>query len=293
MSSSDVTTRLGSILRRVRGDALVREQGRAHRRALEEMRRSVDRLEAEVGGDLALRLDSLERSIAQLDATLRSAAGAPESSATATGPVITADLGSWRSVAQEGELSFHKRPNIRSGDEWVSSNDRMWRGFGFEPSGWDGKVVVDIGAGSRLRSLFFEGSRIIAVEPLADQYVAEVEWHDLDRAEALHSVPAETEIPELEGTADLVVSINALDHGYEFDEAVRNIASYVKPDGLVFLSYDEHSVVDELHPLVISDDISREIFDRHGLAVEDFRRTAGYHPGLGGGALNYWLRPAA
>ncbi|WP_420450886.1 hypothetical protein [Ilumatobacter sp.] len=278
MAIDTLKDRISGAVRRARGDALVREEGRSHRSELAQVRSSLS--------DLGAQVRVLQTTVAELTEAVASTAGGARRAA----PVLTAEQGSWKDVAQEGELSFHKRPNIRSGTEWESSNERMWRNFGFEPTGWEDKVVIDVGAGSRLRSLFFEGSKIAVIEPLADQYSAEVEWNDLELADELHSVPAETLVPSLVGTGDLIISINALDHGYEFDQAIGNIAEYVKPTGTVFLSYDEHAEVDELHPLVISDEVSREVFDRHGLAVEDFRVTAGYHPGLGGGALNYWLR---
>lgn len=73
----------------------------------------------------------------------------------------------WSDVAQRGELAYHKRPNLRSSGEWESKNSEFWARRHFSPDGWDGKVVVDVGAGSRLRTLYFRGATIAAIEPLA------------------------------------------------------------------------------------------------------------------------------
>ncbi len=146
----------------------------------------------------------------------------------------------WSSVAQRGELAFHKRPNLRSSGEWEAKNSEFWPRRGFTAEGWDGKLVVDVGAGSRLRTLYFKGARIAAIEPLADEFIAQVEWQDLDQAAEIYGVPAEKDIAELHDRADLIVSINALDHGYDFEAAIKNLRGYLKPDGRAYLTFDQH-----------------------------------------------------
>jgi SAM-dependent methyltransferase len=197
----------------------------------------------------------------------------------------------WSSEAQAGELAFHKRPNSRSDPSWDESNAKRWRRFGFEPDGWQGKLVVDVGAGSRLRTLYFRGARIAAIEPLANEFIAEVEWQDLDKADEIYPVPAEEEIPELVGRADLVVSINTLDHGFDFEGAIRNIRLYLKDSGQAFLSFDQHETPDGMHPLVLNDSIVREILEQCDLEITNFEESDRYHGGTGPQALNYWLTP--
>lgn len=203
------------------------------------------------------------------------------------------DVESWAKDAQQGELGFHKRPNVRSSDTWESGNARFWRDLGFESSGWAGKTVLDVGAGSRLRTLYFEGAEIIALEPLAEQFAAEVEWQDIDKADEVHAVPAETLIPGLVGRADLIVSINALDHGYDFAASIHNLRRYIKEDGQAFLSFDQHDIPDKMHPLVLNDELVRKIFDDAGFEVEKMTTRRRYHAGTGPDALSYWLRPTA
>jgi SAM-dependent methyltransferase len=197
----------------------------------------------------------------------------------------------WSKVAQPGELAFHKRPNLRSSAEWQTKNTRFWAARKFSPEGWEGKWVIDVGAGSRLRTLFFRGAKIAAIEPLADKFIAEVEWQDLDQADEVYPVPAEKDIPELHGRADLLVSVNVLDHGYDFEAAITNIRRYLKPDGLAYLTFDQHERPDDLHQLMVDDIKARAIFHRCGLDLERHEEWGRYHGAAGPPALHYWLRP--
>ncbi len=255
---------LKDLLKRARGDALVRLTARN----LDDQLRSI-----------AERLERIEKLLDQGTtprATLR--------------PSIDRDA--WESTAQEGELAFHKRHNFRAEEAtWQQCVKRDWEILGIEPTGWEGKFVVDVGAGSRLRSLYFQGARLAVLEPLAERYLQEVGWNDLARADEIYSVPAEEFVPELEGRADFVVSINALDHGFDFAEGIRNIRRYVKPDGLALLGFDMHDVPDEMHPLVLNDAIVREIFTDAGFRIEKTMEGRRYHGTDGPLANHYWLRP--
>jgi 2-polyprenyl-3-methyl-5-hydroxy-6-metoxy-1,4-benzoquinol methylase len=197
----------------------------------------------------------------------------------------------WSKVAQPGELAFHKRPNLRSSGEWEIKNSQFWAKREFSAEGWEGKLIVDVGAGSRLRTLYFQGAKIAAIEPLADKFIAEVEWQDLDQAAEVYAVPAEKDIPELHGRADLVVSVNVLDHGYDFEAAITNIRHYLKPDGRAYLTFDQHERPDDMHQLMIDDTKARAIFDRCGFDLERSEEWGRYHGAAGPPALHYWLRP--
>ena len=207
------------------------------------------------------------------------------------GVAMRTDISSWERLAQPGELEFHKRPGIRSEADWEQGNATFWRRHGFESQGWQGKTIVDVGAGSRLRILYFEGAELIAIEPLAQQFVEEVEWEDISKADEIFPDPAEQDIPELHGRADLVVSVNVLDHCFDFEQCVLNIRHYLKPDGLAWLSFDQHAKPDKMHPLVLNDRVARAVFHNVGLDVEQATEGGNYHKGLGASALHYWLRP--
>jgi SAM-dependent methyltransferase len=238
--------------------------------------------------DLRARLVKLETILRRTESevkSLRLAIEPPDA-------VLTGDANTWKQTAQPGELAFHKSKNIRSGAQWVSGNKVFWRNQGFSPKGWEGKVIVDVGAGSRLRTLFFKGAHIVAIEPLAQEFLKEVEWQDLDKAAEIHASPAEVLIPGLVGRADLIVSVNALDHGFEFERAIQNLRQYIKPEGLVYLSYDQHEKPDEMHPLILNDKISRGVFERSGFRVAKAKEKSRYHGGdAGPNALCYWLKP--
>jgi SAM-dependent methyltransferase len=204
---------------------------------------------------------------------------------------VTINQETWSKIAQQGELAFHKRPNLRSTGDWEVKNTQFWARRKFSPEGWEGKLIVDVGAGSRLRTLYFQGAKIAAIEPLAEQFIADVEWQDIDQADELYAVPAEKDIPELHGRADLVISVNVLDHGYDFEAAIANIRRYLKPDGLAYLSFDQHEHPDDLHQLMVDDSNARAIFDRCGFDLERCEEWGRYHGAAGPPALHYWLRP--
>ncbi|HEY0470356.1 MAG TPA: hypothetical protein VGD34_01805 [Kribbella sp.] len=216
-----------------------------------------------------------------------SAQPAPQSTGRAT-----IDREAWETAAQNGELGFHKRHNFRAEQEvWWTHVQRDWEALGLKPTGWEGKVIVDVGAGSKLRSIYFEGATLIVLEPLADRYMSEVEWHDLDKADEIYSVPAEQFVPELENRADLIVSINALDHGFDFAEGVRNIRRYMKPDATALLSFDMHDKPDDMHPLILTDEICQKIFVDAGFKIEKSEKGRRYHGAAGPQATHWWLRP--
>jgi 2-polyprenyl-3-methyl-5-hydroxy-6-metoxy-1,4-benzoquinol methylase len=209
----------------------------------------------------------------------------------------TATRDEWEREAQEGEFRWHKRDRWRQTPDFMAQTDRVFRHFGFTPGDYAGQTVIDVGAGSMLRTKFFAEARLIALEPLADRFIAEIPSCDLQDAAEVHSRPAEQLIESLVGSADLVISINVLDHCFDFAEIVKNIRQYLKPDGIAFLSFDMHAAADEMHPLSLTEETCAPLFADAGLSVE--KVTTGMGDSLGGPqtyghgpfTLNYWLRP--
>jgi hypothetical protein len=199
----------------------------------------------------------------------------------------------WAGPAQDQEFAFHEANKWRRSPQFTTDSARLWEHFGFRADQFAGQVIVDIGAGSKLRTRFFEGARIMAVEPLADRYRT-LDFCDLDVAEACFSVPGEALVAELVGRADVVLSINALDHGYDFDAAIRNIAAYLKPDAPAFLSFDLHEKADAMHPLVLTEESCRATFAAAGLTVIRVMDGVGpFGANYGhGAAVDFWLRKA-
>ena len=216
-----------------------------------------------------------------------------------TGPVVaktTENRDKWATEAQEGEFSFHKNDTWRKTPDFMQQTDRLLRHFGFTPEEYAGRVVVDVGAGSMLRTKFFKDAHLVVVEPLADRFLADIPACDLRDAAEVYSTPAEQLIGELVGRADLVISINVLDHCYDFPQIVDNIRQYLKPDGLAFLTFDMHDKADHMHPLSLTEKTCAPLFAAAQLKVE--KLTTGVGDTLGGAqtyghgpfTLNYWLR---
>ena len=210
-------------------------------------------------------------------------------------PVTRIRRARWEREAQQGEFGFHATNGWRRTPDFARQSDLLFRHFGFEPDSFCGKVVIDLGAGSKLRTRFFVGSTLIAIEPLADRFLRELGWCDLRDAAEVYSVPAEERLERCVGRADLIVSMNVLDHCYDFEAVVQNIRSYLRADGLAFLSFDEHERADAMHPLELNEAVCRRVFARQGLRVE--RSSRGFGGALetdtyghGRYCLNYWLR---
>lgn len=239
-------------------------------------------------------LQEIRAAVVRIEKQLAALSGRPVSTASAEAPAAPKtvhDEDAWAKSAQPGELAFHIRPGIRArDDQWSAEVNSKWEYAELGPNDYEGKVVVDIGAGSRLRTLYFKGAHIVAVEPLADEFQSEVEWEDLSQAAEIYPVAAEVLIESLVGKADLVVSVNALDHGYNFAEGIVNVSKYLKPGGLAYLTFDQHTKPDNMHPLVLNQQVVDGIVATTDLRIERFAEHGRYHGGPGLKALHYWLR---
>ncbi|MFK7810735.1 MAG: class I SAM-dependent methyltransferase [Saprospiraceae bacterium] len=204
----------------------------------------------------------------------------------------------WEKEAQKGEFEFHKGNKWRNSPRFMQDTILLFDSFGFSRDQYKGKTVLDLGAGSKLRCKYFQGAKLIAIEPMADDCVREIPWTDLTDAEGLYSIPAEEFVPELEEQVDFLFSVNVLDHCFDFKDILKNIHRYLKPDGLAFLSFDVHFVTDEMHPLILTDKVCIEIFEETGFKIQkknrgffgkykEAKKTDTY--GHGSYCLNYWL----
>jgi SAM-dependent methyltransferase len=193
-------------------------------------------------------------------------------------PRLSFDRSEWTNRAQPGELAWHQTDQWRRSDDFMVDSARLFEHFGFAPNDFAGRVVLDLGAGSRLRTRYFEGARIVAVEPLAEQFRV-LDFSDLDTAYEVHATPAEEFLPQWEGKVDLLVSINVLDHCYAFAPIVANVRRYLAPSGQALLSFDVHPHSDSLHPLIIKPKTCRAAFRQNALRVT--------HESKGFGDLGY------
>ncbi len=208
----------------------------------------------------------------------------------------------WEKVAHKGEFEFHKTNQWRNTDDFMVNTTNLFESFGFNKQSFAQKRIIDLGAGSKLRTKYFEGAELIVIEPMAEKCIAEIAWCDLNDASKVYSNPAEERITDLVGTADAVLSINVLDHCFDFEAIIANIHAYLKPGGLAFLTFDEHLYTDPMHPLILTEQICDKIFTGVGFEIQQkthgfktpFRETVNIDSyGHGRFCLNYWLiKPA-
>jgi SAM-dependent methyltransferase len=209
-------------------------------------------------------------------------------------PQLKTSQKAWQREAQPGELAFHEEDQWRRSDDFPVDSARLFGHFGLGAHDYADKTVLDLGAGSRLRTRYFEGAHLIAVEPLAEQF-RKLDFSDLDAADELYATPAEEFLSQCVNRVDLVASINVLDHCYDFDAIVRNVSRYLATNGLALLSFDIHTEVDPLHPLILTPRVCRQVFRRHGLQIvhksKGFGRDLDYkyygHPPY---AMNFLVR---
>lgn len=181
----------------------------------------------------------------------------------------------WKTKSQKGELAFHKTNKWRQSNAFMEQTVELLGYFGFTQDQYINKVIIDLGAGSRLRTKFFKSAKLVAIEPLADDFLRDITWSDLSDADVVYSLPAEELVESCVGKADLVLSLNVLDHCYNFEKIIQNIAMYLKDTGIAFLSFDKHETIDSMHPLYLDEKICEKIFNNSGLKVDKYSMGAG------------------
>lgn len=209
--------------------------------------------------------------------------------------ILKSDQKQWELIGQQGEFEYHLNNQWRQSNDFMNQTKKLFHFFGLEENDYKNKIVIDLGAGSKLRTKYFNDAKIIALEPLADKFMQSISWSDLNEAYAVYSFPAEELIDECMDQADLVISINVIDHCFDFEQIVSNIYQYVKKSGYVFLSFDSHDEADEMHPLRLTQEICDQIFKNIGFEIEYFTKGFGgviseNTYGHGPFALNYGLR---
>lgn len=200
--------------------------------------------------------------------------------------------------AQKGELNFHKDNDYRLTEEFNLDTKLLFESFGFEASEFQNKVILDLGCGSKLRTKYFQGANIIAIDPLIDDY-RKLEHCDVDDAYKVYSIGLEIFIPKLQNSADYGISINVLDHCFDFEKCVDNIYRYLKNGAKAFISFDCHFYTDALHPLILTEDVCTPIFNKCGFQILRFseghsgaykKKIKNNSYGHGVSCLNYWVQ---
>lgn len=145
----------------------------------------------------------------------------------------------------------------------------IWGRFGFFPTAFLGKSIIDVGCGPTGRCSCFLGVGLIGIDPLAREY------NDLpgDRMVSYREVftsPAESNIETLNGSASFVVSLNCLDHCRDAQAVIENMARYLKPGGIGLLSTDVdigNGHMDPLHPLRLLPETITDLLEATGVEI--------------------------
>jgi len=198
----------------------------------------------------------------------------------------------WEQKAQEGEFRFHRTNKWRQSEDFMRQTRKLFDYFGFDQESYQGKTIIDLGSGSKMRCKYFKNADLICIEPLADRFIKEIQWCDLSEASKVFSTPAELLIEECVNKADLVMSVNVLDHCYNFENIIENVYKYLKKGGMAFLSFDKHDITDEMHPLLLNEDVCQKIFNEKGFKIKHLTKGCGNilkTYGHGEYCLNYHL----
>ena len=179
----------------------------------------------------------------------------------------TGNKSRWQDKGQPAELSHHKRSRSRSSDStWMAESKKYFESFGYDSKHFANKTLIDLGAGSKSRALWFSDSDIISIEPLADKFKS-IPHYDLNKAGKVYSEPAEKYLEELEGIADGIICINVLDHCYNAKIIMENCYKYLKSNGEFCLSVDLHKGRDDKHPIGFTLESLKQLIDVTGFEI--------------------------
>jgi SAM-dependent methyltransferase len=196
-------------------------------------------------------------------------------------------MSAWE-TAQDAQLAFHRTRGLSWYDNFETVNAGYFSGWGFGPLDYQDKTVLDLCCGPRLRSKFFQNAYIIALDPLAGRYLAEVPGCDLEDANEVITAPAEVNSPGLNGCADLVLCLNSLDQCYDPQAVIGNMARYLKPGGKAFMNFDIRHTPGNMHPLTLEKGTVEQAFRDNGLTVAKYEQEAPHCDLVHYRAL-YWL----
>lgn len=173
----------------------------------------------------------------------------------------------WVNLSQKKEFRFHKNDNWRRTEDFLIQNNLLFKYWGFNENDYENKIIIDIGAGSKLRSKYFRKSNIIAIEPLADKFVKRIDFCDLREAYKIFSLPAENIIEELKGIADLIICINVLDHVDNYKKVLNAAFYYLNNDGKFLLSVDLHESATIEHSVSLDEEKLESYFVQSNIRI--------------------------
>ena len=143
-----------------------------------------------------------------------------------------------------------------------------------------GKTILDLGCGPYPLSVAFEDCHIVGLDPLVHEY--EAAGFPLseftDRVTFVRGFAED--MPFGSGSFDAIISVNAIDHVDDFEQAAREISRVLKDDGVLRMQVHYHAPK-ELEPVALSDEVMLRHFGHLGITKvsEEAASIPGREPG--------------
>ena len=150
--------------------------------------------------------------------------------------------------AQSWELHFwqcHPRPDTAYENGVLH---QMVRRFGLDGMPFRHAMCLDIGPGPTGILRGVPARKWMAIEPLAEEY-RNLSWCRFNHYEKIYAVAGEMMVAELVGAIDAAFCINVLDHVFDPQRLLSNVATYLRPSGFLLLSFDVHESDIPGHPI--------------------------------------------
>lgn len=163
-------------------------------------------------------------------------------------------------IVYEREFLTWQRDRLDELADWIGADD---------VGNWcAARTAVELGPGPYPMICVAQWRRAIAVDPLADGYVAEDLLPSNAHVDEVVWVAAPGEhTPLPAGHADLVVIENCLDHVSDPARVIAEIRRLLRPGGLVWLLVDLMTYTDAQHPHAFSEEKLRSLLAANGFEV--------------------------
>lgn len=149
----------------------------------------------------------------------------------------------WR-LAQYLELRWWRGYlRHKSVSEYLEWKNNYWKDFldKLEVHPAPGKTILDAGCGPAGIFIHFPENKVTAVDPLIDQYEAEIPHFEKDRYPNVRFHTGTLESFQPNQQYDYIFCINAINHVHDIKAAVQNLKKLLKPGGTLVLSIDAHN----------------------------------------------------
>ena len=158
------------------------------------------------------------------------------------------------SLKYENELNFWRGRWEQENHRFRNDHyERNMLGMAGEPDGefLRGKIVVDFGCGPRGSLCWCDAAKLrIGVDVLADQYAE----FDIRNHNMCYVTSSEDSIPLPTGFADVVFTINAIDHVSRFGVMCSEILRILHPGGELIASFNLEEPLTRAEPQTLTED---------------------------------------